>query len=127
MPSILLIEDNPQSARLVAKILQRSDYAVRVATTGEEGLLAAMQEKPDLMLIDLGLPDIDGQTLVAILRQQSDLAGVPLIAFTAWPPDAARQMAKAYGCDGVISKPVERASLLAAVETFLSSGSAAPS
>jgi two-component system cell cycle response regulator DivK len=76
------------------------------AVDGESGLQMAMEEHPDLILLDLGLPDVEGQTLAALLKGLPDLAQVPLIAVTAWPPDTAEQMAKAYGCDGYISKPI---------------------
>lgn len=73
---------------------------------GEAGLATAIDEVPDLLLIDLGLPDIDGQTLVALIKRTSELKNVPVVAVTAWPEDAAREMAVAYGCDGFISKPI---------------------
>jgi two-component system cell cycle response regulator DivK len=69
--------------------------------------------------VDLGLPDIDGQTVVAMMRQQPDLEGVPLIAFTAWPEDTAHAMAQAYGCDGVILKPIDTRAFAQQVEAFL--------
>lgn len=76
------------------------------AEDGESGLKAAIEEVPDLILVDLGLPDIDGQTLVAFLKRASELKDVPVVAVTAWPEDTAREMARAYGCDGFISKPI---------------------
>jgi two-component system cell cycle response regulator DivK len=65
-----------------------------------------VQETPDLVLIDLGLPDIDGQTVVTLLKQIPELAGVPLVAITAWPADIAQEMCEHYGFDGVIIKPI---------------------
>jgi two-component system, cell cycle response regulator DivK len=118
---IVLIEDNYQNARLAAKVLQRAGHEVLVAETGEEGLTTAFAENPDLILIDFGLPDIDGQTVVALLRQQAHLNATPIIAFTAWPEATAYEMMRAYGCDGVISKPIDTRNLAAQISGFLSS------
>jgi two-component system cell cycle response regulator DivK len=119
MRQILLIEDNKQSARIVSKVLGKHGFTVHVAETGEDGLISAMEASPDLILIDLGLPDIDGQTVISIMRQQNSLDNVPLVAFTAWPQDTARDMAMAYGCDGVISKPVDTATLIRKIKEYL--------
>jgi len=106
MKTILLIEDNADSARLVMRVLQPYGYRLLHATDGESGLRMVAEEKPDLILVDLGLPDLDGQTVVALIKGNPDLAQVPLVAVTAWPPDTAEQMIRAYGCDGYISKPI---------------------
>ncbi len=106
MNKILLMEDDAYEARLVIRVLEREGYSIIHAPDGESGLRMAMEEKPDLILLDLGLPDLDGQTVAALLKTLPGLAQVPLVAVTAWPPDTARQMAQAYGCDGYISKPI---------------------
>ena len=107
MTLIVVIEDNEQNARMVDKLLRRAGYKVVVAEDGEMGLTAVFEQNPDLVLIDLGLPDIDGQTVVALIRQQEHLSHIPVIAFTAWPEETAHSMAQAYGCDGVIVKPID--------------------
>lgn len=107
MSLIVLIEDNEQNARMAAKLLRRADNEVVVAEDGETGLTSVFENRPDLVLIDLGLPDIDGQTVIALIRQQPELAHIPVIAFTAWPEATAHEMATAYGCDGVITKPID--------------------
>jgi DNA-binding response OmpR family regulator len=119
MSKIVLIEDNAQSARLAAKLLQKAGHQVTTAETGEDGLTAILESPPDLVLIDLGLPDIDGQTVVALLRQQPTLEATRLIAFTAWPKETAFSMAQAYGCDGVITKPIDTRAFAAQVEAFI--------
>src|SRR5262245_4970653 len=106
MSHIVVIEDNAQSARLVDKLLRRNGHVIESFATGEAGLTRIFEAAPDLVLIDLGLPDIDGQTVIALLRQQPALAHTKLVAFTAWPPETARNIANAYGCDGVITKPI---------------------
>ena len=107
MSRIVIIEDNPQNARLAEKILRRYGHEVVLAQDGEDGLNKVFETCPDLVLVDLGLPDIDGQTVVAVLRQDSHLEATPILAFTAWPEHAAQEMARAYGCDGVIIKPID--------------------
>src|SRR5437016_3670252 len=101
---------------MVARLLRKAGHMVTVADTGEGGLLAVFEATPDLVLIDLGLPDIDGQTVIGVLRQQPGLAAIPVIAFTAWPEDAVYHMAAAYNCDGVITKPIDTRTLVAQVE-----------
>lgn len=107
MSLIVVIEDNPDSARLVSKLLRHAGYKVLLAENGEDGLTTVFETHPDLVLIDLGLPDIDGQTVIALIRQQESTMHTPIIAFTAWPEDTAHSMAQAYGCDGVITKPID--------------------
>jgi two-component system, cell cycle response regulator DivK len=119
MAHIIVIEDNAQTARMVAKLLRMYGHTVDSFQTGEEGMLKIIDAPPDLILIDLGLPDIDGQTVIAILRQQCDLTATPVIAFTAWTPSVAREMAKAYGCDGVITKPIDTRTFTRHIEAFL--------
>jgi two-component system cell cycle response regulator DivK len=119
MSRILLIEDNLSSARLAMKILRRGGHDVYLAENGEDGFTMALEIVPDIILVDLGLPDVDGQTLVALLRQQPLLVDKPIVAVTAWPPDSATQMAKAYGCDGVITKPIESRTFADKVFSFL--------
>lgn len=106
MSLIVIIEDNALNARMADKLLRRAGYKIILAEDGETGLTSVFEHQPDLVLIDLGLPDIDGQTVISIVRQHETLATVPIIAFTAWPEDRAHDMATAYGCDGVITKPI---------------------
>jgi CheY-like chemotaxis protein len=103
---ILVVEDNEQNALLMKRILEARRHEVIHAADGESGLQAALSEPPDLILLDLGLPDIDGQTLVAFFKRTPELKDIPIVAVTAWPEDTAREMARVYGCDGVISKPI---------------------
>ena len=88
------------------RVLESQHHQVILESEGEAGLKTALEVVPDIVLIDLGLPDIDGQTLIAFMKRAPELQDVPLVAVTAWPEDIARQMAEAYGCDGYISKPI---------------------
>ena len=124
MSHIVIIEDNAQNARMAAKLLQNAGHEIIVAEDGEMGLEAVQASHPDLILVDLGLPDMDGQTVVALLRQQATLQHVPVIAFTAWPQSTAFEMARAYGCDGVITKPIDTRAFADQIAGFLAQATA---
>lgn len=106
MKKILLIEDAPDTVELVQRILVSRGYEFAYAPDAETGLSVALEFLPDLILLDLGLPDYDGQTLSGWIRDEEVLRVVPLIAFTAWPEETARRMVESYGFDGYISKPI---------------------
>ncbi len=106
MKTILIMEDDPHQSRLMQRLLERSDYRILVESNGESGLQTAMAVVPDLILLDMGLPDLDGQTVAALLKGSEVLSKIPLVVVTAWPQDTAAAIARAYGCDGYISKPV---------------------
>jgi DNA-binding response OmpR family regulator len=105
--TILIIEDNPKNAALMRRVLEKHSYAVLLAEDGETGLKVALAERPDLILLDLGLPDVDGQTVAGWLKQGDALPDTPLVVVTAWPGETARQMVSAYGCEGYIPKPID--------------------
>jgi two-component system cell cycle response regulator DivK len=119
MPRVLLIEDIEDNAQLVDRVLTANGYEVLHAPDGETGLQMATDKHPDLILLDLGLPDIDGQTVASQLRRDPEMARTPILVVTAWPEETARQMIKAYGCNGYISKPVKIATLLEQVASHL--------
>jgi two-component system cell cycle response regulator DivK len=119
MKTILLIEDNDDSARLMMRILKPHGYHLLRASDGEGGLQMAVEERPDLILLDLGLPDVDGQTLVGLIKAMPELAEVPIVVTTAWPPDTAEPMVKAYGCDGYIAKPISAREFPSQVAAYL--------
>ena len=106
-PIILLIEDIDDNATLVMKVLRARGYEVLWANTGEKGLDMASEHQPGLILLDLGLPDVDGQTLVRYFRSMPELTDVPIIVVTAWPEETARKMVSAYRCDDYIGKPID--------------------
>ena len=118
MSDILLVEDIADNASLVKRVLGSLGHTVRWAATAEAGLAEAEQKTPELVLLDLGLPDFDGQTLVGYLRQVPGMAGIPIIVVTAWPEEIARPMVTAYGCDGYISKPIDVRAFIDQVNSF---------
>jgi CheY-like chemotaxis protein len=110
MKKVLMIEDIFDNAELARKMLDSGGYEVFHALDAETGLQMAQDILPDLILLDLGLPDYDGQTLVGWLRADPKTAHIPIVACTAWPEETARAMADSYGCNGYISKPLPKVS-----------------
>lgn len=119
MAKVLIVEDVADSANLAKKILEKHQHEAFVAENGEQGLDMAIEHCPDLILLDLGLPDVDGQTLLGMLRQQACLENTRIVVCTAWPEDTARRMAQEYGFDGYLSKPYLVATFMAAINSFL--------
>ena len=105
-PIILIIEDNLNNARIMSRALDQI-YTVVHAMDGATGLQMASAVHPDLILLDLGLPDVDGQTIAARLKQDAAMRDIPVIVVTAWPSETAGQMVAAYGCQGYIAKPID--------------------
>jgi CheY-like chemotaxis protein len=116
--SIVMIEDNPNNAMLVRRMLEPTQFELQHAWDGESGLQLVMEQQPDLILLDLGLPDVDGQTLASFIRRIPELANVPMIAITAWPEETAREMVRAYGCDGYIPKPIDTRTFVAKIMAY---------
>lgn len=116
--TVLYIEDNAANRMLIGRVIGET-YNLLYAEDGETGLNMALAHKPDLILIDIGLPDLDGQTVGAMIRQIPDLADASLIAITAWPEDMAAQMVTRYGFDGVITKPINISTFPGQIADFL--------
>ncbi|WP_374689516.1 response regulator [Promineifilum sp.] len=119
MKTILQIEDNFANKRLVERVLEPHGYRLLHAADGQTGIDMAFREQPDLILLDMGLPDMDGQTLVAVLRESPQFAYVPIVALTAWPEAIANEMASRYGCTGCISKPISVAEFAGQIAAYL--------
>jgi len=121
MIKILIVEDVPDNVELARKILTSRGYEVIHAANAETGYKFALEHRPDLILLDLGLPDYDGLTLAGQLREVPDFEHLPIIAFTAWPLETARNMAESYGCTGYISKPIIKVNeFIAQIDAYLS-------
>ena len=106
MSKILVVEDIADNVELVRRALSATAHKIIHAPDAETGLQMALDELPDLILLDLGLPDYDGQTLVGWLRESPGLENTPVVALTAWPEETVREMVKSYGFTGYISKPI---------------------
>jgi CheY-like chemotaxis protein len=119
MATILHIEDQPANRVLIERVLESQGYEVLYAEDGETGIQAAIDYVPDLILIDMGLPDMDGQTVVTLLKQLSFLKDKPMVAITAWPAEKAREIAERYGLAGCILKPIDVKTFPALIAGYL--------
>jgi two-component system response regulator len=106
MRRILVVEDNKDNMTLITDVLSSLDYEVIAAKDGEEAIEIAKTEKPDLILMDLSLPRMDGWTATRQLKSNTELAHIPVIALTAHAMIGDRERALAAGCDDYISKPI---------------------
>ena len=122
--NILYIEDNPDNMRLVKRALGAKGYIVHEASNGLEGLRQADELVPDVILLDINLPDIDGYEVARRLRQSKNTAlhYVPVIAITANALKGDAEKALAAGCDVYMSKPINVRELWARVEAFIPDG-----
>lgn len=105
--TILYVEDNPENRVLIQRILMVEGYNVIFAENAMEALDSAKQEKLDLILMDINLPDVDGYTLTSQLRQMPNINGIPILALTANVMKGDRERSLEAGCDGYIQKPID--------------------
>ena len=119
MARILYIEDIQDNITLVEKIVVSRGHEFLSARNAEAGLELAFASKPDLILLDLGLPDADGQTLSVWLRGDPALASTPIIVLTAWPEEVARQTVAAYNLNGYLCKPFSMTDLVNMIDFVL--------
>jgi signal transduction histidine kinase/DNA-binding response OmpR family regulator len=117
--TVLYIEDNRENRLLVRSVLSSAGYVVREAEDGLAGIEAAIREEPELILLDINLPHIDGYEVAAILKSFPALAQTPIIAVTAYAMEGDRQRTLVAGCDGYISKPIDVDRLPRQVAEFL--------
>lgn len=117
MIRILIIEDDPGSARLTTRVLEREGYEVTHVSEGLSGLKLASQGGIDLILLDLGLPDISGHTIAALINRIP--GDVPIVAVTASSDAASERRAMTYGCDGYITKPIDTSAFPDQIRAFL--------
>jgi len=112
MAKILYIEDIQDNITLVEKIVTSRGHEFLYAKDAEKGLELAFTSSPDLILLDLGLPDADGQTLSVWLRDNPDLEKTPIIVLTAWPEEVVQHTVEAYHLNGYLCKPFSVQDLL---------------
>lgn len=116
---ILYIEDNPDNQRLVQRVLSARGYQVVIAEDGPHGLALARTSHPALVLVDLGIPGLDGYETTTRLRSLPHMQGVPIIALTADASPGSRERALVAGCDGYLSKPIDARALPAQIAEFI--------
>jgi two-component system, cell cycle response regulator DivK len=116
---ILYIEDNPENRMLMRRVLMAEGYLIEEAVDGQSGMEKAAESPPDLILMDINLPEIDGYEVTARLKQLPNMQGVPIIAVTANVMKGDREKTLAAGCDGYIQKPIDIDLLPSQIESFL--------
>ena len=119
MPRILLVEDNEMNRDMLSRRLQRRGYEVTMAIDGQEGLTMARAQSPDLILMDMSLPVIDGWEATRTLKSAADTKDIPIIALTAHAMSTDRDKALEAGCDDYDTKPIELVRLLGKIEALL--------
>ncbi len=119
---ILYIEDNFENRVLVKRVLEVEGYIVLEADDGPSGMVIAKQEMPDLILMDINLPEVDGYEMTARMRQVPTLSRVPIVALTANVLKGDRERSLEAGCDGYIQKPIDVDLLPAQIAAFLREG-----
>jgi len=117
-PQILVVEDNERNMRLFCDVLQASGYRTLEASTGESAVEVALEHLPDLVLMDIQLPDIDGVEALARLRADERSASLQVLALTAQAMEGDRERFLAAGFDGYLSKPVDIAEFVATVKRY---------
>ena len=117
---ILVVEDNNDCRELVTIQLQRMGYAVIEAATGEHALRQAKAEKPDLIIMDLGLPDMSGIEATSRLKEDRETDHIPVVAFTAWQEDVYKTRAKEAGIEAFLTKPIPSAVFKQVIQNILS-------
>ena len=118
-PRVLYIEDDVDSRRLVARVLATHGYDVVLAADGLEGVTLARESRPQLVLMDINLPNLDGRVVTTRLRSLVDLEDIPIVALTANTSSGNRELALAAGCTGFLTKPIDVDLLPTQVASFL--------
>jgi two-component system, cell cycle response regulator DivK len=119
MPKILLVEDHEMNRKMLSRRLHSRGYEVIFAVDGLEAVATARRQQPDLILMDMNLPEIDGWEATRLLKADDVTRSIPVIALTAHAMVSDRQKALAAGCDDYESKPIEFERLIAKIETRL--------
>ena len=119
MARILVIEDNPTNLRLATFLLELADHTVLAAIDAEAGLTVAREEHPDLILMDIQLPGMDGLEATGILKRDETTRDIPIIALTSLAMKGDEERIRAAGCDGYIAKPLAYRDFLTVISALL--------
>lgn len=117
--AVLIVEDNEDNRIVYSTILRHHGFLVSEALDGEEGMTRALRERPDLILMDISIPVMDGWEVTRRLKQERATRHIPVIALTAHAMPGDRERAMAVGCDGYLAKPCEPRAVLAEVNRLL--------
>ena len=124
MATILIVEDNVTNMKLSSFLLESADYTVLTAINAEIGLTLAREGHPDLILMDIQLPGMDGLEATALLKADEATRGIPVIALTALAMKGDEERIRAAGCDGYIAKPLDYKDFLSVVKASLAKAAA---
>ena len=122
MPKVLVVEDNEMNRDMLSRRLQRRGYEVIISVDGEDGVNKAASDSPDIILMDMDLPILDGWAATQKLKAAPETQSIPVIALTAHAMAGDREKALEAGCDDYDTKPVEIARLIEKIETLLGKG-----
>jgi two-component system cell cycle response regulator DivK len=119
MAKLLLVEDNEMNRDMLSRRLERKGYQVIMAVDGGQGVAMAQSEKPDLILMDMSLPILDGWAATKKIKSSPETAAIPIIALTAHAMEGDETKARAAGCDDYDTKPIDLVRLLTKIENHL--------
>src|SRR5215471_2209428 len=119
MARILLIEDNEMNRDMLGRRLVRRGHEVTIATDGAAGIASAIENRPDLILMDISLPGMDGWEVTKVLHSRPETASIPIIALTAHAMEIDRQRSLEVGCNDYDTKPIDLARLLVKIDALL--------
>ena len=117
--TILIVEDEPRNLKLLRDLLQRFGYEILEATDGEQGVKSAGEKMPDLILMDIMMPKMDGLEATRIIKADIKTKHIPVIALTSYAMKGDREKTIEAGCDGYIAKPIDIKEVLKTIETYL--------
>lgn len=118
MKKILVIEDNETNMYLISFILKKNGYKIIEARTGEEGVELALKKRPDLIIMDIQLPGIDGLETTRRIRESKADGGVPIIALTSYAMTGDREKALSAGCNGYLEKPINPDTIMGEIKKY---------
>ena len=117
--TILIVEDEPRNLKLLRDLLQRFGYEILEATDGEQGVKSAGEKMPDLILMDIMMPKMDGLEATRVIKANTKTKHIPIIALTSYAMKGDREKTIEAGCDGYIAKPIDIKEVLKTIETYL--------
>ena len=116
---ILVVEDQPDSRQIIRDMVAGTDYEIAEAENGEEALAAIAKQRPDLILMDIQLPIMDGYTATRLIKTDPALRSIPIIAVTSYALAVEEKKARAAGCDDYVTKPFSPRQLLAKIRQYM--------
>lgn len=120
MPTVLVVEDNEMNMQLVEYLLEEGGYEILKATSGEEAIKLTSEKLPDLILMDIHLPGMDGLSVVRQMKDNDRTQQIPILALTAHAMRGDRDRFLQAGCDGYISKPIDVKTFVPSIEKYIS-------